>query len=220
MSFDLRISFEGATMFVPQNGERMHVLLPSIPGQSPGHVARIAYDTAYESPGNLQLSGTLRLIEVDSRVLDLTGLATQEGFDPRLPPEILSLDGMVPPDLLSEAPNGQMAPRVTLDAGVLTAHARPAFSFFPAAGGGIGAGMEWTIRGITSAALPGRVLRARDGAPEVRLPDLHPIGQTVQLTVINTPPANQSPDDRHSSAVSDDDHFSAYYTLLSPPRRP
>lgn len=229
MPFDLRVSFSGLAMYVTRDGGTVDVLLPSVPGPAAPHRVRIEYDAAYETPGSTQLSGERRVVDLDARVLDLTGLPAQDDSDPRLPEDVPRLTS--PAGQLSAPPpntplGDTLAARVTMDAGRFEKHAPPMFSLYGGQSPDAPIRMEWTIEGITvdgdeDAVLRGRALLGPDGTPQERLPDLFPIGETIHLTVFNagTDPVPQ-PGTAPPADVSPQEDFAAFYSLHSPPRQP
>jgi hypothetical protein len=229
MPFDLRVSFSGLAMYVTRDGGQVEVLLPSVPGPAAPHGVRIEYDAAYETPGSTRLSGERRVVDLDARVLDLTGLSARDDSAPRLPEELPRLTdpaGRVSAPLPGTPLDQTLAARVTMDAGRFQRHTPPMFSLpgGPSRDGQIR--MEWTIEGITvdgdeDAVLPGRALLGPDGTPRERLPDLFPIGETIHLTVFNADPEPvPRPEIAPDADVSPRQHFAAFYPPGSPPRQP
>jgi|1186.fasta_scaffold240920_1 hypothetical protein len=245
MSFDLRLHFFGLAMFVPEDDRIMHVLFPSTRDHvhsdhgthaalEPHHM-RIVWDRAYEQPGEPQPWRSYKLVDMERRVLDLSGLPSEGGIDPRLPDELARMDRVanpVPRDLVTAVGDERLAGRVTMDAGALT-NAVIGARFFLNGGEPVRltTRTEWTIRGIHTrlpaaagghACLPGAVLMGGDSAADVSLPDLYPIGDSIHLMVFNSVARELPPHGKDFLVLEprrngEPDHFPVYFNLA--PRR-
>lgn len=263
MSFDLRIHFIGLALYVPEGSKAMHVLLPSTDGHvhepgaagpdghphhgDPGgtkkvddHFARIVLDKAYLDPKHTQLAREYMFVDLQGRVLDLSGLPASGFLNPTLTDELPSMDRVAHPvdrALVTAPPDARLAGRVTMDAGALTDYTMGAR--FRLNGGNptrMALATEWTIRGIRSRKpaaeggelyLPGRTLPSAQDATEIpeddktKLPDLYPVGETIHLMVFHTvasqfPPMGPGFFVRKADAVKDPSHhFLAYYSVCS-----
>ena len=195
------------------------------------HFTRIIYDAAYEKPGQTQLSRTYVMVDLEDRVLDLTGLSTSDSVNLALPDELPSLDNVahpVDPALVSQMPDHRVAARVTMDAGALTQYDLGAALHLESADKAqrMTSGTEWTIRGIASRMpvsmggveyLPGLVLRGPEHAQENSLPNLFPISNTIHLSIFHTISSEFPPKGRLFQPSNERDaHFSAYYGVCPP----
>lgn len=214
-----------------------HAEAPAATTKMDDHHARIVFDKAYLEPGQTQLKREYVMLDLQGRVLDLSGLATSaRPLNDVLPDELAPMDRVahaVPRDLVTDLPDARLAGRVTFDAGALTDHSLGAL--WTLNGGNpqrMTLDTEWTIRDIQStkttaggvvACLPERVLPgAADPADlaeeeKPKLPELFPIADTIHLMVFHTV-ANQLPPagdfDIGLPAPSDrPDHFMAYYSV-------
>ncbi len=264
MSFDLRIHFVGLAMYVPEDGKAMHVLLPSAAGHvhapdSAGtdgppphhevpagtkkveeHFARVVLDRAYLDPTSTQLSREYLFVDLQGRLLDLTGLPASGVLNAALTDELPSMDRVadrVDRTLVTALPDHRLAGRVTMDAGALTDYTMGArFQLNEGKPARMALATEWTIRGIRSRKpaaedghlyLPGRALpSAQDPAANsdeesVMLPDLYPVGETIHLMVFHTvasqfPPVGPGFLVRKADKVKDPSHHVlAYYSICS-----
>jgi hypothetical protein len=258
MSYDLRIHFIGLALYVPEDGKAMHVLLPSTdehvhaPGAPGGagapagtppvekHFARIVFDKAYVAPDQTQLTREYMLVNLEGRLLDLSGLPASGVLNPTLTDELASMDRVaepVPRTRVTELPDSTLAGRVTMDAGALTDYEMGAL--WRLNGGSpqrMAVGTEWTIRGIRSRKpaaeggalyLPGRLLPGAQDPTEIpdpltdqrpKLPDLYPVGETIHLMVFHTvasqfPPGGAFDVRKADTAIDKPDHFLAYYAV-------
>lgn len=194
-------------------------------GELDAHFARIVYDTAYEHPGQAQLARKYKFVDLEGRVLDLSGLQAEKDLDEPLPDELASLDGVaepVPPELVRNAPDHRLAARVTMGAGALTDYTIGAH--FTLGNSGPARRMttrtEWTIRGIQGDFLPEQELAGADGRPTLTLPRLVPIGKTIHLMVFDTVASEFPPggDFRVVRLPPDTGtpHFVAYHAVCRP----
>lgn len=198
------------------------------------HFARLVYDAAYGLPGQTQLVRSYKMVDLTGRVLQLTGLATTEGFTPHLTDELPALGdvaGPIPASRVVGLPTPPLGARVTMDAGALTDYELGAH--FDYAGKEepqrMTFGTEWTIRGIASrsmehggaAFLPRLKLLGPGEGQEELLPPLFPIGQTIHLTVFDTVATEFPPDGPFFNVAGEgrDLHFGAYLDLCAD-RRP
>lgn len=221
-SFDLRIEFYGLALYVPEGTERMHVLLPVHGAMADGkgrHYARLVYDTAYENPASTQLARTFKFVDVERRVLELLNLSNAL-LDVTVTSEIFDLseiaDG-VDPALVTGAPTDPVMSRVTMNQGALTKYQLGALYNLVGPTRRMASRSEWTIRGI-----PGDTLALADflsGPPgNTQVPPLHPIGQTIHVTIYNALAADMPPegDFNPGPAPHPSHHFHAYYAICKP----
>jgi hypothetical protein len=221
-SFDLRIEFYGLALYVPQGTERMHVLLPVHGAMADGkgrHFARLVYDTAYENPASTQLARTFKFVDVERRVLELLDLSDAP-LDVTITSEIFDLgeiaDG-VDPALVTGPPTDPVMSRVTMNRGALTRYQLGALYNLAGPRRRMASRSEWTIRGI-----PGDTLALADflsgPAGETPVPPLHPIGQTIHVTIYNALAADMPPegDFNPGPAPHPSHHFHAYYAICKP----
>jgi hypothetical protein len=225
----------------------MHVLLPAANGHAhaghdgvEAHFARIVYDEAYEHPDRTQLSRTYKHIDLEGRLLDLTGIAvTEPSIDTTLTDELPSMTKVASPverRHVTQLPDQEvLAGRVTVDAGALTFYSLGAAFHLDDSSDAqrMVVRTEWTVRGIASrkstaeggwAVLPGRDLPSADTTRRVsRLPELYPIGQTIHLMVFHAISAEFPPQGEDFDFPKPDkaaEHFPAYYTVCLPTRTP
>jgi hypothetical protein len=221
----------------------MHVLLPATNNHAHAghggiekHFARIIYDEAYEHPDRTQLSRRYKLIDLDGRLLDLTGLAvTEPAIDTHLTDELPLITQVANPverRHVEGLPDEQVvAGRVTMDSGALSFYSLGA-SFHlnsPSESQRMAVRTEWTVRGVASRksaaeggwpVLPGLDLPSADTTRKVaRLPELYPIGQSIHLMVFHAvsqefPPHGEDFD--IPEPTEDAHHFPAYYTVCRP----
>jgi|GEM_PF-2846529 len=195
---------------------------------TPMHFMRLVYDVAYENPKSTQLEREWEMVDLTGRVLDLTGLPSAGGFVPNLPDELASLDAFanpVPRTRVEQMPAPPVAARVTMSSGVLSDYEVGApFTFENAEDPQrITPVTEWTIRGIPlpddgSNPLEKLVIRGPGANQEHGLRPLYPIGQTIHLTLYHMvskefPPHNLR---FRPEALSDDEHFEAYFRVATP----
>jgi hypothetical protein len=197
---------------------------------TPQHFVRLAYDLAYQIPSSTQLMRVWQMVDLTNRVLNLTGLQSSGGFVSDLPDELASLDTMANPvdrALVTRLPASlsSVAARVTMSSGVLSDYEVGApFTFeSPDVPQRITPVTEWNIRGIPlpedgSNPLQNLVIQGPEEGQETRLPPLHPIGQTIHLTLYHMvskefPPHNLR---FRPEAENDDDHFEAYFQVATP----
>ncbi|HEU4560473.1 MAG TPA: hypothetical protein VFS20_21665 [Longimicrobium sp.] len=235
MSFDLRIHFVGLAMYVP-DGQAMHVLLPSAKHAHEGgghhveeHFSRIVYDSAYEHRESTELSREYVFVDFERRVLDLRGLPVTGGFVPNLPGELPPIERVAaePVDRakLTDLPDESLAGRVSMAKGALTDYTLGArFTLNGGEARRMATETEWTIRGVESRdengepALPGGLLPGPEGAGEVKLPNLYPIGETIHLMVFDAvaevfPPGGIRFEIEKPEEPDVADHFVAYYNI-------
>jgi len=234
MSFDLRITFTGLCLFVPDPPRTcMHVVFPDTSGTTMAHRAMLTYDSAYDVQGATQLSRRLTCLSVERRRITLpdpsiyTGGAAPEDIDLALPDEVIDLGadagaGTVSAALL-QAGASPVNAEVVLAAGRVTDY-RPAamFTFASAAGPRRGPRplanrVEWTLRDIPGSTFP--LVNALDldtRASTPLLSPLHALGRTIRLTISHLPaaelPGAQPPVPASPAALPA--HFRTYYTLF------
>jgi hypothetical protein len=224
MSFDLKITFTGMCLFVPDsrdvNTPRMHVLLPETSAHP--HSAKLMYDRAYKKPGASSLERFLachRLDRMELRFRGTGGSATQE-----LPSEIvnlrLTLDKRVTPDKLADPAPASVKSRITLESGAVTdyeygaAWDLPYHKDVPMTWQ-----VEWTIHGLDPATFAWELVNL-DTEQAEDLPKLHPVGGIVHVYVYHVLtdelpgtdplPALQIPKDNERA-----EHFAAFFSLAT-----
>jgi hypothetical protein len=199
----------------------------------PEHLVRVVVDRAYLEEGHKQLTRELYMVDLAGRVLDLTGLSL-DGIEMTVPDEVPSLDSVaipLDPASVKGKPVAPVAARVTMDAGAVTNYDLGLPFAFLGQDRRITGVVEWTIRRIETRkpAAKGGALCLRGSqvlAPEAgrrHLPDLFPVGNTIQLTVMHLVesefPAHAERFNR--TAMDPDSHFDAYFDLANPKgRRP
>lgn len=201
MGFDLRIRFEGLCLWVPDKANsRMHVLMPSTPAAM-RHYARLVYDGAYEGSKNTQYLRSLECLDLENKALELSQLVAV-GPDLSLPTEIpplLDTSGSAVtllPAMVGSNPGGTVISRVTLPAGLLTDYSfGGAFTLRGGAPMRITWRAEWTIRNISNLpnSLPAHTLAGLNGNSPGNLKELHPIGDTIHLTIYHAVAAELPP---------------------------
>lgn len=239
MSFDLRIHFVGLAVFVPEDTNYMHVLLPAANHVHEGaeviekHFARVIFDEAYLDPTKHQLSRKYRHIDIEGRELNLSGVPVADSnLDTRLPDELPALDpvaGPLDPALVSGVLDPHvLTGRVTVDSGAMTfCGLGAAFHFtdlitpqrMPVR-------TEWTVRGVTSRKSPAdggmaflpEIPLVSSTLPAKSIPELFPIGQTIHLMVFYAiakefPPKGEDFDIPQPGPEERAEHFPAYYDL-------
>lgn len=246
MSFDLRIQFVGLMLFVPEDGKRLHVLMPfheghenhggaAAPGAGhPGHpgggagkpsrdrhYARLVWDRAHEDEKSQQMSRQLMFVTLERRVLEVIDLVKTPDLDSDLPDEIPHMSrvaGEVEHKWVREFPAGALLSRATFDTGALTHCENGAPFYLGDATTRMTSRTEWTIRGIEGESLDLGALISDESGAHPDLPPLHPIGQTITLTVYNAL-AGDMPRLGGHGPVADDNarHFVAYYDLCTRP---
>lgn len=203
------------------------------------HYPRLMYDIAHLRPNQSEFERHYEVVTLEGRVLDLTGLQSAEGFEPRLPrelPDLKDVSEPVPTLLVRELPKGRLGGRVTMSRGALTNYALGASFFLNhiSTSGRMAYETEWTIRGIEaqfdSSGNPHLPLLLIDGPEDgdrLTLGPLYPIAQTVHLTIFNVVSTAFPPDGalfRVPRPTESTRHFLAYHSLSSakhnPPRKP
>ena len=228
MSFDLRITFIGLCLFVPESSDGpMHVLLPATDGHNghddgelQPHSARLVYDTAHTAQGQTAFRRELACPSLEGFALDLRGLS-RGSIGTELPDEFVDMGaipggGKVGPTLVGSEPGTSVTSRITLDAGHLTAYELGIlWRFRNAAPQPMTWRAEWTIRGIEGDRLEARKLESLHGNDPESLPELFPIGETIHLSVYHVlprdlPGAREAP----IAGLPTADHFRGYYRLF------
>ena len=230
MPFDLEVHVVGLCFFrpeTPEEGGRMHVLMPKAGGGGHGHhvephVARMMYDPAHETnpPGALR-SCPPRYVRLEGNAISLPGVAG--GTPMTLPAGMLNLTRhfgtRVKPSCLTGVPDGQsLAARVTLADGRQDEVFEGAIFEFDGVDVEMPVGARWTIR------VPGDSLEwTVEGPGGTNFRRLHPIpGKPMKLYIYHVP-AEELPDfvpppppPRHELPPVGDPahHFGAYYALL------
>lgn len=202
------------------------------------HYPRVMYDLAYLQANQPELMRHYELVNLEGRVLDLSGLSTGEGFESRLThelPELEPVSERVSPQLVRELPKGRLAGRVTMAAGALTRYALGASFHLSSISQSTRMAWEteWTIRGIREVdengapSLPPLVLQGPDEGNAFVLPRLYPVGQTIHLTIFNAVSTVFPPKGalfRIPIPTESTHHFMAYHGLSKarhqPPRKP
>jgi hypothetical protein len=204
MSFDLKITFTGMCLYVPDPDKgRMHVLMPRSggaghedhaghDGHEPGghgdhggveaHVVRLFADAAHLAPGTDERTGVVAgVAKMDDRVLDLTELESailDLDLSGRQLEDIGRIVGRSVPRRRVDGPDEKVFCRVTLDGGAATAHAQGAVWEVDGKEQPLTYRIEWTLHDVWSEGRDQALrlrLRAPDGAPAEELPPLYPI---------------------------------------------
>jgi hypothetical protein len=217
----------------PQTPSPVSVQPPHQHTDEDRHFPRLMYDIAYEKPNQTRLSRTYRLLDLEGRVLDLSGLPTSEGIEAKLSNELPSMDAVaepVPRAFVQEMPGSRIAGRVTLQSGALTRCALGAAFHLndSTKASRMAWDTEWTVRGIPSLVSDDRgdlpylqqlLIRGPLEHERSWLPTLFPIGQTIHLTVFNAirsafPPKGETFDIQRPNDPAA--HFGAYYSICPP----
>jgi hypothetical protein len=223
MSFDLRITFTGMCLFVPDPRDatsRMHVVLPAA-GKHP-HDARLLFDGAYVL-GASELTRTLECRVLDRQAVRLLQPSGGAALD--LPGEIVDLQQTlgkrVAPNKLVETPPPVVKSRITLAGGAVTDYEYGAAFDMPYHKGiPMTWQVEWTVRGIADSALKWELVSLDTAVVTEVLPPLVPIGGVVHVFVYHVitdelPGANPAPVVIVPNVGDPADHFAAFFDVAT-----
>lgn len=244
MSFDLHVTVTGLCALVPdENAQALHVLMPTTHGSSPPdvplHVPTLSFLPLFLSPVPVTLGVPadvpppfileVATLDFDLRrhFVDLSGVGGS-GTTVAIPPDVpvAQLSEVTSQEILPQQvgpnPDPSVGARVTLPpfAGPPEYLPGAKWNWGPVNDVELTYNVTFRIPGV-----PGDHLRwamtGFGGAPDVAGPDLYPHaipnlgGNVILLTVQHLP---LDPVDVGSPPLSmPDDHFAAYYTLLTPP---
>ena len=179
-SFTLEITFSGLCMFVPsQDQQRMHLLMP-VTHHHP-HEMRVLYHPAYDmGTGTPNQSQPPQVLELAGEAIELVGTgALNATLKPGIGNASTICGKKVPPDLLTGAPQGAVAARVSLTSGDYT----------------LNDGLIWDIDGVetelASIATWTMTLPQDDLTLSLNgvTRTLHPIDGRIAILVFHVPPA-------------------------------
>lgn len=227
MAFDLTIHFWGLCMFVPDGGT-VYVLLPSVGGDIPPHLAGLYVDPAYKEAGSRERAGSQeRLAELKGWEVTFAGKDTDTPAT-TLPAELANVGAVaglpVNTAVFDSNPGGVLNARVLLTAGSpLSPEPGVALEQWrypptdPATG--LMVTVVWRIPGVEGDSLELTLTPLGEGNPVV-LHTLYPIDGGIQISVYHTAeeelPMSKvvpTPLPRGKPAK----HFAAFYSLLDPP---
>jgi hypothetical protein len=229
-SFDLRLTFAGLCLFVPDEPTgTMQIVMPPT-GHSTGlgagvppHAARLVYDVAYEQSNARHTTGQLAHVRLDRKALEFDTFH-QNDADLALPEEFLRLDPYVREpltrDRLGLETKGRVAARVTLGTGQISGWGPGALWTIDASTPRrIAWRLQWTIKDVHRSRLA-LTLLGLDGTAAQRLPALYPIDGAIDLLICHVkpsqlPPASEmEPEPTLGSPAPD---FAAYYAVFDHP---
>jgi hypothetical protein len=234
MSFELKITFTGLFLFVPEPGsQRMHVLLPKSPHGPMQHIPCLYYDQGYKTGGPLG-TDPLAQIALDDHVLDLSGYAGV--IDPKLP-NLVNLNDItndrIAPDRIDKDIDDRLTSRIELAAGSAYTEAtgrwdlvQPTILSPPASPvARMAWWMEWTIPDtMIGASQLDLMFTELHKAPTQKPVTLHPKNGYIELharhlmagepipTAGNTKPTGLLPPPGFTA-----DHFRSYYKVYLNP---
>lgn len=230
MSIELKITFGGLCLFVPEPPLQMHVLMPATGKDHHGHgVERhftlLIYDKAHAEQRAKSLTRVPEFFNLRGCALTLS-VAPSSRPQMALPDEVVDLKSAdereVDRRLLAGKPNGSLASRITLHSGEYTDKGEGAIWRLFKKDRELSPWLEWTISDLNTDSLRWNM----DGSGQAP-PPLYPLEgkRSIQLFAYNIPaleiPAEVPPGEPGPS-VPDGAHFDAYYDLLTPqpPREP
>lgn len=235
-TFDLRITFTGLCMFVPEPEQpgyrkRLHVLMPTTAGHADNgieeHACRLRWHSKYEpGSGADQWGGDVAL---NGSELRLDGL--QRDVYLTLPSELVPLGDICDVgevDLDKILAEGKLTAWVNLGSGEMADPQHRICWQVPkgTAPRPMTHQVEWMIPDYRTGVLEGWGLRPLDGSVGDELPTLSPVGGEIHLHIYHVPPdelpATPSAKPEEKKHPPEARHFLRYYVLLAsePTRKP
>ncbi|HEU4559362.1 MAG TPA: hypothetical protein VFS20_16005 [Longimicrobium sp.] len=236
MPFDLRFTFTGMILYVPELTQ-LQLLLPKTPETIPApviapdggcsgstsapdcmepHAARLTFNTAYLRPGSTGMDIAMAHVSLRQKRLDVPAVGS--AYVRGIPQAVAQVASPVRQDVLDGNADGELSARIRLRTGGATGAHPGACWEYEGSMRRMSHKVEWTISGIDAdhIDLPLTDLAGMELAGS--LPRLYPIAGVIDLWVWHAPPVELPPD----AIVPDDPpdgsqghHFSHLRNLLS-----
>lgn len=231
--FDLRITFTGLCLYVPDLNpakRRLHVLLPKengSGGEIPKHESVLMWHRNYAAAADARQPGAWRTVPLSGKwVLD----GPDTGLDLGLTRKLIHLkdacgEGGVDPDKAEP----ELTAWIVLDAGHMLPGAWGACWQVPkdAEPQELTHQIDWYIWNFGTDKLDGQKLESLTGTPATTLPTLLPKNGLIHMHLFHVPPGERPPDPSNPGTPTAKHpytakHFGAYYRLLAkqPAREP
>lgn len=233
MAFDLKLTFTGMMLYVPE-ATQLQVLLPKtaesiaapvVPANGGGctastacvepHAARITFDSAYTRQGMQALDDAVVHVSIRQKRLDLP--ATGSPYERGIPSVVAMAPSPVRPEVLAGTANGDLAARIHVSTGKAS-YADPGECWeYQGTVRRMSHQVEWTIRDMPGDHLDLPLTDLSGLVTQGALPRLYPIDGTVELWVWHAPAFELPPDGIAPEMPVDGDgghHFSHLGMLL------
>jgi hypothetical protein len=230
MSFDLKLTFTGMMLYVPE-ASQLQVLMPktadTLGASSSGgcgtetagcvenHAARITFDTAYSREGALALDDAVAHVSMRLKRLEVPAVGS--AYVRGIPSDIVTAASPVRDEVLDGSDNGDLTSRVKVSTGEAT-YADPGACWeYDGTIRRMSHQVEWTIADITGDYLDLPLMDLDGLGAQGSLPRLYPIAGVIELWVWHAPSYELPPDAIAPETPADGDeghHFSHLRMLL------